>query len=92
MPFLYLTALSDRANELKGRQLGADDYITKPIDFDILNARLAGAARAAVWPRQMDLDEREAGTLTWGKTSTEFAETIGLAKRTIDIHRGNACL
>src|SRR5271167_4976908 len=26
MPFVFLTALTDRENELKGRQLGADDY------------------------------------------------------------------
>src|SRR3984893_1690500 len=31
MPFVFLTALTDRDNELKGRQLGADDYVTKPI-------------------------------------------------------------
>ena len=45
MPFVFLTALTDRNNELKGRQLGADDYVTKPIDFDVLEtiimARLA---------------------------------------------------
>ena len=50
MPFLFLTALSDRDNELKGRRLGADDYVVKPIDFDVLDtiitARLAGVARS----------------------------------------------
>src|SRR3974390_2180630 len=40
MPFVFLTALTDRDNELKGRQLGADDYVTKPIDFDVLDAIL----------------------------------------------------
>src|SRR5712691_4241208 len=39
MPFVFLTALTDRDNELKGRQLGADDYVTKPIDFDVLEDR-----------------------------------------------------
>jgi DNA-binding response OmpR family regulator len=34
MQFVFLTALTDRNSELKGRQLGADDYVTKPIDFD----------------------------------------------------------
>jgi DNA-binding response OmpR family regulator len=84
MPFVYLTALSDRANELKGRQLGADDYITKPVDFDILEsiitARLARVARTAVWPRQVHLSDREAEALTWaarGKTSSEIAQIIG---------------
>lgn len=97
MPFLYLTALSDRANELKGRQLGADDYITKPVDFDILTAiitaRLARVARTAVWPRQVDLTDREVETLTWaarGKTSSEIAQILGLTKRTVDFHIDNA--
>ena len=44
MPFVFLTALTDRDNELKGRQLGADDYVTKPIDFDVLDAIIHGAA------------------------------------------------
>src|ERR1700758_5802890 len=63
MPFVFLTALTDRDNELKGRQLGADDYVTKPIDFDmlaaIIAARLAGVARANLWPKTIDLNERE---------------------------------
>src|SRR4051812_11014858 len=33
MPFMFLAALTDRNKELEGRQLGADDYVTKPIDF-----------------------------------------------------------
>ena len=33
-PFVFLTAMADRDNELKGRRLGADDYVTKPIDLD----------------------------------------------------------
>jgi DNA-binding NarL/FixJ family response regulator len=97
MPFLYLTALSDRANELRGMRLGADDYITKPIDFDILtaiiSARIARVARNAVWPRQVDLTEREIETLTWaarGKTSSEIAQILDLTKRTVDFHVDNA--
>lgn len=38
MPFLFLTALADRENIILGRELGADDYLTKPIDLDILTA------------------------------------------------------
>jgi DNA-binding response OmpR family regulator len=97
MPFVYLTALSDRANELRGRRLGADDYVTKPVDFDILTtiieARLARVARSVVWPRQVELTERETETLTWaarGKTSSEIAQILGLTKRTVDFHIDNA--
>jgi DNA-binding NarL/FixJ family response regulator len=97
MPFVFLTALTDRDNELKGRQLGADDYVTKPIDFDVLatiiNARLAGIARTGLWPKLPDLNDREVEILTWvarGKTSVEIAQIIGLTKRTVDFHIDNA--
>jgi DNA-binding NarL/FixJ family response regulator len=97
MPFVFLTALTDRDNELKGRQLGADDYVTKPIDFDVLatiiNARLAGIARSALWPKTVGLNDREVEVLTWvarGKTSMEIAQILGLTKRTIDFHTDNA--
>jgi len=97
MPFVFLTALTDRDNELKGRQLGADDYVTKPIDFDVLatiiNARLAGIARTGLWPKLPDLNDREVEVLTWvarGKTSVEIAQIIGLTKRTVDFHIDNA--
>ena len=97
MPFIFLTALTDRRNELKGRQLGADDYVTKPIDFDILvsiiNARLAHVARTDVWVKEVNLNDREIETLTWvarGKTSAEIAKILGLSKRTVDFHIDNA--
>ena len=97
MPFVFLTALTDRDNELKGRQLGADDYVTKPIDFDVLAtiiaARLAGIARTGLWPKLAALNDREVEVLTWaarGKTSVEIAQILGLTKRTVDFHIDNA--
>jgi DNA-binding response OmpR family regulator len=97
MPFLFLTALGDRDNELKGRRLGADDYVVKPIDFDVLDtiilARLAGVARTELWPKGVRLNDREVETLTWvarGKTSAEIAAILDLAKRTVDFHVDNA--
>ena len=97
IPFVFLTALADRDNELKGRQLGADDYVTKPIDFDVLatiiTARFAGVARNDLWPKRIALNDREVETLTWvarGKTSAEIAQILGLTKRTVDFHIDNA--
>jgi len=93
MPFLFLTALSDRDNELKGRKLGADDYVTKPVDFDILDtiitARLTQVARNEIWPKLANLSDREVEALTWaarGKTSAEIAQILNLSKRTVDFH------
>jgi len=45
MPFVFLTALSDREDELKGLRMGVDAYITKPIDFDIMMAKIEGLLR-----------------------------------------------
>jgi DNA-binding response OmpR family regulator len=97
MPFIFLTALTDRDVELKARQLGADDFVTKPVDFDLLeaiiSARLAGVARNEMWPKLVDMSDREVEALTWaarGKTSAEIALILGLSKRTVDFHIDNA--
>ena len=97
MPFVFLTALTDRENELKGRQLGADDYVKKPVDFDVLvaivNARLTRAPRKETRPDLVDLNEREIQTLTWaarGKTSAQIAQILGFTKRNVDFHIDNA--
>jgi DNA-binding response OmpR family regulator len=56
MPFIFLTAMADPDVEMKVRQLGADDFITKPVDFDkleaIIRAHLAGVAHKAVLPKR----------------------------------------
>jgi DNA-binding response OmpR family regulator len=42
IPFILLTALSDRENTLEGLKAGAEDYLTKPIDLDLLLAKISG--------------------------------------------------
>jgi DNA-binding response OmpR family regulator len=98
VPFVFLTALADRESELRGRRLGADDYVTKPIDFEVLatiiEARLNRVARNEVLSRSVDLNAREVDSLTWsarGKTSSEIAVILGVSKRTVDFHIENAC-
>lgn len=94
---MFLTAFANRDNELKGRRLGADDYVTKPIDFErlvyIINARLAGVARTKLLPKPVKLNDREIEVLTLvarGKTSAEIARKLRLSKRTVDFHIDNA--
>jgi DNA-binding NarL/FixJ family response regulator len=49
MPFVFLTALASREQVIAGKELGADDYLTKPIDLGVLvatiHARLDQIAR-----------------------------------------------
>lgn len=49
VPFVFLTALNERADVISGKRAGADDYLVKPIDFDLMlasiEARIAQARR-----------------------------------------------
>src|SRR5688572_5401822 len=39
IPFIFLTAKTERSDFRKGMEMGADDYITKPFDdIELLNA------------------------------------------------------
>lgn len=44
-PVLILTARSEVSDKIKGLNIGADDYVTKPFDFDELLARLNSLIR-----------------------------------------------
>lgn len=49
-PFIFLTALAGKEHIIAGKRMGADEYLTKPVDFELLTetvrARLSSHARA----------------------------------------------
>lgn len=45
IPFVFLTALSDPREVIEGKRLGADDYLIKPIDYDLLLATVEARLR-----------------------------------------------
>jgi DNA-binding response OmpR family regulator len=51
-PVIFLTARRRSLEEVIGLELGADDYITKPYDPDVLLARIKTALRRAQRPAQ----------------------------------------
>ena len=40
VPFIFLTALGQKENIIKGVNLSANDYLVKPIDFDLMIAKI----------------------------------------------------
>jgi DNA-binding response OmpR family regulator len=49
-PVIFLTARRRELDEALGLELGADDYVTKPFDQDVLQARIKSVLRRAQTP------------------------------------------
>jgi len=47
VPIIVLTALDDEREQVKGFELGIDDYVTKPFSFNILIKRVEAVLRRA---------------------------------------------
>ena len=45
LPVIFLTARRREFDQVLGLELGADDYVTKPFDFDVLAARIKATLR-----------------------------------------------
>lgn len=59
-PILMLTALGRPEDVLLGFESGADDYLTKPFDLNILLARVSGLIRRNAWSRSKPSNTRAA--------------------------------
>ena len=53
IPFIFLTALSDKDNMVTALKAGAADYLTKPVDFDLLMAKIQGCVARLENDRKM---------------------------------------
>lgn len=53
MPILFLSARVNKEDKMNGFLLGADDYVEKPVDMDILQAKVTALMR-----RNYDLKEK----------------------------------
>ena len=85
IPILFMTALDDKAAEQRGFALGADDYVVKPFDTDILLLRVGALLRRANIERSRTLT---VGNLTMNKdehTAYADGEELPLTVREFDL-------
>lgn len=94
VPFLFITAYGSRESHLQARRLGCDDFLTKPLDFELLveivRSRLAQHPGQAT--PEFALTDREVETMTWvakGKSSTDIAVLMRVSERTVNFHVSN---
>lgn len=52
VPFIFLTALGAREEIVRAKRLGADDYLVKPVDYDLLLATVEARLRQVTVIRQ----------------------------------------
>lgn len=78
VPILMLTARSRPEDVLNGFAAGADDYLPKPFELQILLARVRGLLRRATWMRE------GAGASTPDTASAPTVLTF--AGKTLDLH------
>ncbi|MEN9063396.1 response regulator transcription factor [Ponticoccus litoralis] len=53
-PFVFLTALSEPRDMVEGKLMGADDYLVKPVDYDLMLATVAARLRQVARIRESD--------------------------------------
>jgi two-component system, OmpR family, KDP operon response regulator KdpE len=63
VPVILLTVKGDEDDRIRGLELGADDYVTKPFSPRELNSRVNAVLRRAAWPAPaprtvLEIDER----------------------------------
>ena len=82
IPVIFLTARRRELDEVLGLELGADDYITKPFDNDVLLARIKVALRRA----QTSYSSRRDTELVIGDlTINPAAHTVTLGGEEVDL-------
>jgi DNA-binding NarL/FixJ family response regulator len=94
VPFVFITAYGSRENNLQARRLGCDDFVTKPLDFELLLqiVRNRLAQRPVVEAVHFALTDREIEVLTWvarGKSSIDISILMNISERTVNFHVNN---
>ena len=79
VPIIFLTAKADISDKVKGLEIGADDYITKPFEEKELLARVHSAIRRAKLETFDHADKSIATFAGW---------TLNLINQTLTSHEG----
>jgi two-component system OmpR family response regulator len=75
IPLFFLSAKSMKEDVLQGYKLGADDYITKPFDSDVLLHKIR-----AVLKRNQEMEEKKHAQIEWNLGRFHFNSRLRLLK------------
>ncbi len=74
VPLLMLTARGRPEDVLKGFEAGADDYLPKPFNLDILLARIRSLLRRKDWLRPAPTPRAEEDVYAFGDVAVDFGK------------------
>lgn len=78
-PFVFLTAMSDPQEVIAGKLRGADDYLVKPVDYDLLLATVDAQLRQVARIReQQDTDMAQMRRALAGLTGSGSEQALDL--------------
>lgn len=73
VPILFISSASDNMNIVMAMNMGGDDFIAKPFDLDVLNAKIQALLRRAYdFAGKTDLMEHKGFVLNISDASAEF--------------------
>jgi len=82
VPVIFVTARRRELDQVVGLELGADDYVTKPFDVDVLLSRIKAVLRRSVPPPQ----PREPAPLEVGDVAIDpAAHTVAVDGHLVDL-------
>jgi DNA-binding response OmpR family regulator len=83
VPVIFLTARRRELDQVLGLELGADDYVTKPFDIDVLLARIKAVLRRA---GPAPTPSPGSGPLVVGDLTIDpAAHTVTVGERSVDL-------
>ena len=85
VPVLVLTARDAVPDRIRGLDVGADDYVVKPVDLDELAARLRALVRRAHGQRQERLTVQDVVLDTAARTVEKAGVPVVLSLREFDL-------
>ena len=85
LPVLVLTARDAVPDRIRGLDVGADDYVVKPVDLDELAARLRALVRRAHGQPQETLSAQGVTLDPAGRTVTQGGAPVALSGREFDL-------
>ncbi len=85
IPFIFVSDRTDRASTVKALELGADDYLTKPPDLELLTAKVKGIVRKA---RDRKPSQPAADGVSGSLSELDLADllqVLGASRRTVRV-------